>query len=287
MMMEYIFEPVSFHQAQAWLEENKERHLLLDVAGLSITIGEGFTIQQINELLNMSSKTKISLLVNRIFHEKDFSIIKELLETIDVSKLTYFIYSDLGFYQFVKEYGLVDKLVYDAYTYLTNSEDVNVYADMNQAVVVSNQISFNELFELTKKVHKKVFVHAFGKSVIFYSKRKLLTNYFTYRKLENHPHSKVYFLQEEFRHDLYHLFEDENGSYIFEKGFYYLMNELGDLSNISFAIVNCGDLDENTYQLVVDAYESGDEQKLLALPIDVSKGIMEKSSVLFKERGNE
>ncbi len=284
--MKYIFEPVSFYQAQAWLEENSEKHLLLDVDGLSITIGEGFTIQQMNELINIPSKSKISLLVNRIFHEKDFAIIKELLETIDVSKITYFIYSDLGFYQFAKEYGLVDKLVYDAYTYLTNFEDVNLYADMNQAVVVSNQISFDELVELTKKVHKKAFVHAFGKSVIFYSKRKLLTNYFTYRKLENQPYSKEYFLQEEFRHDFYHLFEDENGSYIFEKGFYYLMDELNALSNISFAIVHCGDLDEHTYQLVVDAYESGDEQKLLALPIDVSKGIMEKSSVLFKERGN-
>ena len=94
-------------------------------------------------------------------------------------------------------------------------------------------------------------------------------------------------MQEEFRSDKYHLYEDANGSYIYEKGFYYLMGELENLQDVSYAIIHSADLDSKTYDKVVQAYLERNEESLLKLPLLISKGIMEKPSVLLKERGDE
>lgn len=283
-MIKYMLEPVHFKQAKQWVNEN---HLLLSVSTFSLKIGKGFSSKQINFLLNRKSDVKISLLMNRLFHEKDFKEIELFFSSIDLSKIVYVFYTDLGLYQLAKQYAIQDKLVYDAYTYLTNSYDVNAYAKLNHAVVVSNQISLEELQFIVSNTQKKVMIHAFGKSIIFYSRRKLLTNYFQYRKIHKKANKRNFYLQEEFRSDKYHLYEDANGSYIYEKGFYYLMGELENLQDVSYAIIHSADLDAKTYDKVVQAYLERNEESLLKLPLLISKGIMEKPSVLLKERGDE
>ena len=283
-MIKYMLEPVHFKQAKQWVNEN---HLLLSVSTFSLKIGKGFSSKQINFLLNRKSDVKISLLMNRLFHEKDFKEIELFFSSIDLSKIVYVFYTDLGLYQLAKQYAIQDKLVYDAYTYLTNSYDVNAYAKLNHTVVVSNQISLEELQFIVSNTQKKVMIHAFGKSIIFYSRRKLLTNYFQYRKIYKKANKRNFYLQEEFRSDKYHLYEDANGSYIYEKGFYYLMGELENLQDVSYAIIHSADLDSKTYDKVVQAYLERNEESLLKLPLLISKGIMEKPSVLLKERGDE
>lgn len=284
-MIKYIFEPVNFRQAEKLIKNRKSiEHLLLDVKDLSLTMNEGFSLEEINCLLDKKNNHHISLLFNRIFHESELVIVKELLTSLDLTKVDFFFYSDLGFYQLAKELNITDKLVYDAYTYLTNSLDVNLYARLNHTVVVSNQLSISEIEEIAKNANKDVMIHAFGKSIIFYSKRKLITNYFKYRHKKNNPNSKDYFLQEEFRNEMYHLYEDKNGTYIYEKGYYYLYDEVDMMKNISHMIIHCADLDEKMYQKVINAYKANVEDELLSLPLDISKGIMEKSSVLLKER---
>lgn len=287
-MIKYIFEPVNFKQAKKFIKNRKtESHFLLDVKDLSLTINDGFSLEEINCLLNMKNNHHISLLLNRLFHEDELIMVKEMLTNLDLSKVDFFFYSDLGFYQVAKELRISDKLVYDAYTYLTNSLDVNVYARLNYTVVVSNQLSISEIEEIANDANKDVMIHGFGKSIIFYSRRKLITNYFKYRHKKNMPNRNDYYLQEEFRDERYHLYEDRNGTYIYEKGYYYLYDELDVMKNISHMIIHCADLDEEMYQKVIDAYDAKVEEELLSLPLDISKGIMKKSSILLKERSEQ
>lgn len=286
-MIEYIFEPVNLKQAKQFIAEYPNVHILLCVSELSLTIGKGFSNRTINMLCRQKSNAQISLQMNRIFHEQDFEKIETILASIELSKITYIFYTDLGFYQIAKRYHIEDKLIYDAYTYLTNSFDVNAYAKLNRTVVVSNQISIRELQDIVQNVEKKVMIHAFGKSIILYSKRKLLTNYFHYRNMNKKANRKDFYLQEEFRSELYHFYEDANGSYLYEKNYYYLMDELTNLQNVSHAIIHSADLNAETYYKVVCAYLEKNEKALLQLPLLMSKEIMEKSSVLLKERGKE
>ena len=280
--MKFIFEPVTKSQAKQFLNCKKKTDILLGTSYLTSGDSLKLTIDELNELLMYKETVKISLKVNRLFHEEEINVLINTLKQIKLEKIKFILYSDLGLLDVFSELDILDKVVYDAYTYTTNKMDVLEYASFNKYVVVSNQISIDELKELTSKINKKVIVYGFGKSVVFYSKRPLLTNYFKYRELELNPFDKDYNLKEEFREELYHIFEDKHGAYVYEIKHYYLMNELKDLENVDYVIINSSTLNATTYKKVVDAYLNMNEEDLTSTNISLYKGIMESKSVLLK-----
>ena len=74
--------------------------------------------------------------------------------------------------------------------------------------------------------------------------------------------------------------------FIFEKGFYYLFEELDQLSHVSHILIHCGTLNEKYFEKVVDSYLTNQLELLQNLPIDLSKGIMKEHSVLHKTKEN-
>lgn len=282
--MEYIFQPVTKLQINQCIKNPKITNITLNHQFLSCGDCLKLTEKQINKYLNKSDK--ISLRINRLFHEDDLDKVKCILNKINYSKIKMIFYSDLGLLPIFKKLNLENKLVYDAYTYTTNFEDVIAYNDFNQYVVVSNQISIKELTNLLEKINQKVIIYGFGKSIIFHSRRPLLTNYFLYRKQKNNPYKKTYYLKEELRDDFYHLYEDKFGSYVYEAKNYYLFNELNKLKNIDYVIIDSSFLNAKKYQIVIDSYLENDLNKLINSKIPLYKGIMENKSVLLKNEVN-
>ncbi len=283
--MKYLFEPVSKKQIEKFLKDQRITDIVLNIQDLSFGITYNLTVDAINNILNKTSKN-VSINVKRLFHEYELIALENTLKSINLEKVSNIFYSDLAVYDIVKSLGYENKLVYDAFTYLTNYLDVEEYNSFNKSVVVSNQISKEEIDELLSKITKPVMIHGFGKSVIFYSKRKLITNYFNYRDVSYKANLKNYYLQEELRSELYHIYEDENATYIYEKGYYYLFNELNNIDKVETIIIESSDLKESDYDVVVEAYLNNDLELLKSLPIDLSKGIMENKSVLLKKEVN-
>ena len=60
------------------------------------------------------------------------------------------------------------------------------------------------------------------------------------------------------------------------------MNELKDLNNVDYVIINSSTLNATTYKKVVDAYLNMNEEDLINTNILLYKGIMESKSVLLK-----
>ena len=222
----------------------------------------------------------------RLFHEVDLEKVLTFFHQINIDDIEFIFYTDLGLYQMLVAEGYQDKLVYDAHTYLTNASDVMEYAKFNQNIVVSNQISVEELTTILHTISNPVMIHGFGQSVIFYSRRKLLTRYFEYRHLRKKAQQMEYTLQEEFRIEQYPIVEKTFGTLIYEKGFYYLFEELDELPHVSHVIIHCGTLDEKSFETVVDSYLMQHLELLYTLPFDLSKGIMKQHSVLLKEKEN-
>lgn len=285
-MKQFIFEPVSFRQAKKWIKRKKVEHILIPVLDFSLAYPNGYTLKQIQSLLKQKEAVKISLNVMRLFHEDDLERVLSFFQQINVDDIEYIFYTDLGLYQMLVAQGYQEKMVYDAHTYLTNANDVIEYAKFNQNIVVSNQISLEELTTLLHAISKPVMIHGFGQSVIFYSRRKLLTRYFEYRHLKKKAQQIQYTLQEEFRTEQYPIIEKSYGTLIYEKGFYYLFEELDELPSVSHVIIHPGSLDEKNFETVVDSYLTQHLELLHSLSIDLSKGIMKQNSVLLKEKEN-
>ncbi len=280
--MDYIFEPLTKAQTISFLNCRRKNNILIGHEFFTCGDSLKLSTEDINELLNLKKINKISLKINRLFHEEEIDDLILNLKKINLDKVKYIFYSDLGLIDVFNELNLSDKLVYDAYTYTTNCLDIIEYAKFNKYVIVSNQISIDELKELLDKLNNKVIIYGFGKSVVFYSKRPLLTNYFKYRNLEFDPNDSNYSLKEEFREDFYHIFEDEHGTYVYEPKHYYLFDELNELKNVEHIIINSATLSTTSYKKVVDAYLDNNLDKLLNANILLYKGIMETKSVLLK-----
>ena len=206
--------------------------------------------------------------------------------------IDYYLYSDLGFYQILVEKGMSDKAVYIAPTYLTNTSDINIFNKLNGYVVVSNQISSEELKEILNHVTKQVIVQAFGMACCFYSRRELVTNYFKFKnKKPLNFRGKLGNLQEETRESEYHLVEDINGVRIFEEKHYYLAEELDDMINVSSLLISHFDIKNKDYLKIVSLYSDyvtkhldssilNDELNKLGIPL--YKGAYQNKTILLK-----
>ena len=166
---------------------NNKISYLVGLNGLSLIPSLSLSVEEFNALSSNPLVTSLSLNCERLFIDKELAAARIVLSKLDLAKVENIFYSDFGFYMLLKELKLVSLAVYRAPTYLTNSKDVNLHLDLNKSVVVSNKISSEELIEICKNSKKNVFVDAFLMDQIFYSRRKLITNYLKYKNIDLDP----------------------------------------------------------------------------------------------------
>lgn len=281
--MKYIIEPKNITQFRKLLKKDKVTDIMVGVEELSNGFIFKMSLETLNQYLEKMDALMISLKITRIFHEEELQNLKEKLLKLKWEKIKFIFYSDLGVYEMIKAWGYQNKLVYDANTYMTNADDVNAFLSFNKYVVVSNQIAFSEIEKLLSKVKRPTIIYGFGKSIIFYSKRPLLKNYFLYRNLKYKYDEKDYYLKEEYRDDFYHIYEDQYGSYLYEPKFYYLYDELKKLQKIDYVIISCVDMKTSLFEEVVNGYLNNDSSFISLCEGILYKGIMKEKSVLLKD----
>ena len=212
-------------------------------------------------------------------------------------QIDYFFYSDMGLYEILIENGFSEKTVYYAPTYMTNYYDVSLYQKFNNYVVISNQITSDEVIEIVDNTTDHVIVEAFGMACCFYSKRPLVTNYLKFKeyKMKN-IEGKLALLKEETRDNYYHLVEDQNGVRIFEENHYYLASELDQMKKVPYIMVHNLDLTKQNYYQVVslyNSYVSEDinsktlESELKKIVIPLYKGAYDNKTILLKKEVKE
>ena len=227
---------------------------------------------------------------DELFSDDDLLVVKQLILNKFFDQFEYITYSDFGFKYLMTDAGYQSKLIFRAPTYLTNSEDVDIYSDMNAYVVLSSEISSQELIDLSKQINKKTIVDLFGQNACFYSRRLLLTNYFLYRNIDKDPSKATYQVVEELREDFLPIIEDETGTRILEPFNHCLCEEIKELSNVEYGIImlrnfkNCdAEIVVKAYNALVDDENADSFYKLMAENnIKVYKGAYNIKSVLLK-----
>lgn len=163
------------------------------------------------EIMDMDF-SKIYLNIERIIHESELDELEKfILKFKDVQG---FYYSDMSVFMICKEHGLLHKLIYNPGTLVTSVQDAEFYLNLGiQRVCLSREITLEDIL-MFKHLKDKVEIIAHGKLNMFYSKRKLLTNYFTFIKQEVQKEGT---LEEEIRDEHYPVVEDETGTNIFHE----------------------------------------------------------------------
>lgn len=267
------------------VENNNVDGFLIGTKKISSEVYYQFTKEEVLAFIEKAHNKKklVFLDATNIFHDEDLKDVKEIIDYL--SSVDYVMYNDLMILNIVSK----EKRMYYSTTYITNTLDFDIVAEENKYVLVSPELSLEELKAFKNK--KSSFLIGFGTWEIFHSRRNLLSSYFQYRGME-YSNSK-YHIIEEFRKEMYPIVEN-NGTKIYLNGYYYLGQELEELNNN--LLLKTFDLDYALVNKIIDAYKkaliSQDyeelERMIKELPLNTNKGLLYEQSILtkgVKERG--
>ena len=114
------------------------------------------------------------LFINRVLDTKGINQLKETLKDLP-SNIKGIIFDDLGILSIIKDKP-IEKILYLSH-FCTNYESINYYNEYVDSVIVSTDITEEEIDTIISKSTKKVSLFTFGLIPSFYSRRTLITSY--------------------------------------------------------------------------------------------------------------
>ena len=236
----------------------------------------------------IKNNIKPILSLNRIFHPKDLGSVNELINKYKDTNCMFYI-ADLGALNLFIKANLVNRVIYNPETMITNYLDMNEYYSFGvDAIGVSSEITLNDLNKIAE-VNNNIFYQIFGKRLMFYSRRKLISLYGEQSNKE-YPKNNVY-LRESTRNDYFPIIENENNTLIYRSYNISLLAYLDEM-NIKYAYIESFDLDMNKFKIVNSIYYDYLHQninltlakvKLNELNLNIEDGFIYNDSVYQKE----
>lgn len=207
-------------------------------------IKEGNSYLYINRILTNDDIDKLKLLINKLPHN-----IKGVF------------FQDLGLIEVLKNTSL-EKILFSHHL-STNHKSINYFLNFVDSVVLSTDITADEMNEIINKAVKKVSIYKFGLVPIMYSRRTLVSNY---KKFYNLNYS-IDEINEPINNFNFKIIENEYGTVIYPNRFYY--NNLINDDKVLFNIINPFKLNDE------------DMTKLLAgdISFDVMEGFLNKKTI--------
>ena len=119
--------------------------------------------------------------INRILDNDSIDKLKGILNNLPTN-ITGIIFDDLGIMELIKDLD-IEKILYLSH-FNCNSESVNIYLDLVDSVIVSTDITKDEIETIISNSKKEVVLFTFGYVPVMYSRRLLIDNYNKYHNLE-------------------------------------------------------------------------------------------------------
>lgn len=214
----------------ARLKSNQEiKHLadlgtdvfLLDVTDLTTKAINPLTQEELLQTHKTIDKLgkQTYILMNKMIHETDLLVLRKWLSVIKDLKVSGIVINDFTIYVEAKKLGLETFIIYQPGTMNTNSYDVTYLEGKIKGMTLSKEITFEEILHMVKGEHHIEFsLVAHGYLDMFYSKRKLISNYLIHKNIKgiDVKNNHQFTLEEKTRQDIhYPILEDDIGTHIF------------------------------------------------------------------------
>ncbi len=255
---------------------SKEYSLIYD--DLNLDLAYSFCLN--NKILPIIS-------LNKMFYPNELDNIKDIYLKYDKAL---FLITDLGLYHIAKGLKMENKLIYNPETMLTNYLDLELYKSLGfEALSMSLEIPFKDVIYAKEKADAKLFYMVFGKRMMLYSRRKLLSLY--KEKAQIDLKNETLYLKEVNREDYFPIVENETGTKIFRSYIISYLDKLDEV-NIEYLYLDSFDIDFDVYKKVVTIFKNYLDKKVLkeasidllnSLNLNIDEGFKYKDSVYQKE----
>lgn len=195
----------------------------------------------------------VYLLINRVFDTTGIDEFKKIIPKLDRFKGV--VFEDIGVFNLLKDKDI--ELIWNQAHFVTNYSSINNYFKLGcTSCVISNELTFEEIDEIINKANKKVVFNVFGKNMIMYSRRSLVSNFNSYASLDNYNDVDI-----KEKNVTFHLKEDKYGTAVFNKEYFNYINILPKLNNdnILYHLVLNLDLTPNEIIDIINGKEYGND----------------------------
>lgn len=186
----------------------KNLNFLFPIEGYSVGFQDVFKISEI--------KTEEAYLyINRTLDKESSSSLKEKLKNLS-QNIVGIGFNDLGLISIAKELNLQVKLIYMNNHNTTNKASINDYLEYVDSVLISTDITEEEIKTILTEAKKPLVLPYFGMVEVMCSRRRLLTNFQTEFGLEL-KNEQVLF--ENISKNPFHIVENEYGTVFYKDTF--------------------------------------------------------------------
>ncbi len=203
------------------------------IVGSLFSSGYNYSLNDLVAINKYCKNNAISLYVSidDLISETEKSHLKQYFDFLSKLEIDGIYFHDLAIYNIAKTYNLENKLIYDGYTMICNSLDVQYYLSKGiNGVVLSREITLDEIKNIITINPMCCDIMIFGHSRLSYSKRKFLTNYFREIKSSyDYMNTDSLRLVEEKRDYKMPIIEDSSGTKIYTDYILQMYKELPNL----------------------------------------------------------
>jgi len=172
------------------------------------------------------------ILINRILNSSDVDKLKNIKS--ELLNFDGIIFEDIAVYNIFKDENI--KLIWNQTHFATNYSSINYFLDLVYSVVISNELTNNEINEILNNSNKDLILNVFGKNPIMYSRRTLLSNFNNNFNLKD---TRDIVLKEPITNNEFKVVESTFGTFIKNNIYFNLIPYLKELNNdkISFYLI--------------------------------------------------
>lgn len=190
---------------------------------------QNFCVGIPNTFLISDIKEKGFIFINRVLDNNSILELEKILKNIPANIMG-IIFDDLGVLELVKNLDIIKILYLNHFN--TNIESIKIYMEYVDSVVVSSDITKNELEYIINKMPNKLTIMVLGYLQAMYSRRHLISNYQNYHKVKAKNPMKIVNENNEFL-----VYENEFGTVFYHLPLYNGL-ELLDLPCQYYLIMN-------------------------------------------------
>lgn len=262
---------------------------VLNTKPYSLIYEEHLDLEKAISICNRNNVMPI-IAMNRMIHPNEIAFFeKELSKFINSNVL--FLITDIGLANIAKRLNIINRVIFDPQTMITNKCDLALYSSFNfNALSMSLEFPLNDVIESIKETKASLIYQIFGHRLMFYSKRSLIS---LYEEKANIKTSKNHlFLRESTRDDYIPVIENENGTMMYRSYIISLLKHRDEIDLLKYGYLESIYLEDSSFLKVLKIYSSVNKnemdlnlalKKLDELNLNINDGFTYKDSVYQKE----
>ena len=235
--------------------DNYKEEIILPLKDYSIGFDQYFTKE---EIIEISTKRKVNVMINRFMHKEDLINIKNIINDLKEC-VNFFFIEDLGLTNIIDKQKIV---LYQSHILNNYSATLAFYNMGIKNIVLNNDLTLAELKEIRNNTDSNLFIVSICKTNLMYSRRKLLSSY--YEHINSTGENKKQIIETVSKKPLI-IKEEEKGTVIFNDKVTSLNKYLKELKGINF-IINLSNMNDEETNVILNHYN--DENLYKYLDID-------------------